>query len=126
MLVLTLNTDIIRLLPSSCLIVLRAVSFSQLETSLLCALCEKRKPVLKRGGRGRLVNFVLLLTLLKKIKCFESFGPSMLAHVFRLFGLPPGSCCWQPSLFMAPFGWFQSAGWHNIRVSGTPFLLVSN
>jgi len=63
LLLLALNTDILRLLPPSCLIVLRAVSFLSVGDLSLCAfVCEEETS----SGKGRLVDFVLLLTLLKK------------------------------------------------------------
>lgn len=65
LLILTLNMDMRTLLPSSRLIVLRAVSFLSVGDLCLCAfVCEEETS----SGRGRLVNFVLLLTLKKKIK----------------------------------------------------------
>lgn len=63
LLLLAFNTDILRLLPPSCLIVLRAVSFLSVGDLSLCAfVCEEETS----SGKGRLVDFVLLLTLLKK------------------------------------------------------------
>lgn len=60
----TSNVDTIHLLPSSCLHVFRAVSFSQSDTLCLCEWVKEREPAPKTAGRGggggwtgQLVNF---------------------------------------------------------------------